>query len=216
MTPGVCNADDTAAALAFIQSAAEHGAAAYRHALGFVHISLGEVAGRKARLHVWNEDEEPSLPICPIHDHAFSFRSLILQGELEHRPYEVTATPHRDSATHRVCSVLQADTETIILPTDRLVRARPVSPQTFQAGQSYTFQAGLFHESRRVGCRRTVTFLQAERIIGAPSYVLSPSLTPSTMTWRKQRLPRSSVSRLLNDILAELATREGLAPRPRR
>ncbi len=70
---------------------------AHRHPLGFFACrwSLGE--GRSLRIHLWSKRFEwAQEPGWEIHDHVFSFSSLLLVGELRNSVYDIDATPSAD------------------------------------------------------------------------------------------------------------------------
>jgi hypothetical protein len=57
---------------------------AYLHVNGFYKITLGKTHnGKKIRLHIWNKDTLSSCsPQLSIHNHPWSFSSLVLSGKL--------------------------------------------------------------------------------------------------------------------------------------
>ena len=115
-----------------------------RHGNGFLQVDLPN----GTRLHIWNPelDAAQSVP-TPIHDHRFSFRSIVLYGNLHHWVYD-NLTPDSVMPTHHVYEAKpRHDEDTVLVDTGRVVRVGFPTCQTIPAGGSYSFGMHLFHET---------------------------------------------------------------------
>lgn len=112
------------------------------HGNGFIQWDLG--AG--ARLHVWSKRFVPTAQKVPtpIHDHTFSFESRVLKGMLYNKAYRLIG-----GADYRVFrAVPHKGEDTRLIGDDAMwVGVREHGSQIVGAGVSYTFPAGMFHES---------------------------------------------------------------------
>jgi hypothetical protein len=123
---------------------------AQRHPLGFFACkwTLGE--GRSLRLHLWsNKFQWGQDPGWEIHDHVFSFSSLLLDGSLRNRVYEIDETPCT-RAGYSIYEVVYNGNESSM----RLIRAGvgvKVHAETNESsGALYSMAAGVLHSSELV------------------------------------------------------------------
>lgn len=127
------------------------------HGNGFVQLDIGP----GVRLHVWPENWVPAQKVYTgIHDHAFSFRSIVMTGALSHRVYRRTdwGTP-----THQAYVAERIDGEETCLVPDRVVgrcRLVQISERVINRGESYYFRAIELHASRPYNpCGPTATLM---------------------------------------------------------
>ena len=114
-----------------------------QHGNGFFQLDLYN----GYRLHVW----DPDYPIAqkvptPIHDHRFTFESLVLYGVQKHVTYKMEFDSKYP--THQIYEArprIQEDTG--LYATERYVSVGDRHVRTIPAGKSYVFGNKLFHET---------------------------------------------------------------------
>jgi hypothetical protein len=187
----------------------EGSASAYRHPLGFYHLTLPSTdPARKLRLHMWFStlaDETIEMP--QIHNHAFRFKSLVVCGAIRHTPFKLS----RPSSTelHKVLRIEQEGENTYLVDTGELVRVRPQPPHTYSAGQMYSFPENAYHLSESVGEAPTMTLVVAEKVADVTSFVLAPAKAGYKMVWRKEWLSAKEVRAFLEKARSRLTALRG-------
>ena len=128
----------------------------YRHGNGFMQADLPI----GARLHIWNPDLEQAQKIAtPIHDHRFSFRSVVLYGSQNHWIYDPITTEDSARWTHHVYEAQPTTWQsTTLVPTGAVVAVGAATYYTIPAGESYLFEQYLFHETPITEYAITVLF----------------------------------------------------------
>ena len=132
-----------------------------QHGNGFFQLDLDG----GYRLHVW----DPDAPIAqvvhtPIHDHRFSFESLVLSGEQTHVEYIVLQNVLPTvTKNYNICEVRYGDTEdTKLVNTGIGVFADVVEKVVVPAGEIYDFRMYAFHETPNLGY--VVTLLRKTKV----------------------------------------------------
>lgn len=60
------------------------------HPLGFLCVKWDIDSKRSLRIHVWDKIlKSTQIPNWPIHDHIFSFRSVVLEGVVQNKSYQI-------------------------------------------------------------------------------------------------------------------------------
>lgn len=115
-----------------------------RHGNGFLQVDVFE----NYRLHIWNPElPEAQIVHTPIHDHRFSFRSLVLYGRQYHWTYDPTIC-EEDIATHYITAAIpQLDENTILVDTHVYVKVDAPVRYSIPAGYVYYFSKYEFHET---------------------------------------------------------------------
>ena len=72
------------------------------HPLGFVYARLAAEHGVAIRLHIWSDLARTQEPVWDIHDHIFSFSSLVLFGATRNECFEFRADSAGDVGEFRV------------------------------------------------------------------------------------------------------------------
>lgn len=120
----------------------EIASASYMHSNGFDKIVLaaGPADEYKLRLHLWRPDREPHSE--HIHNHRWTFGSVVLVGEM-HMEFFEPAAGGRKMERHRYSRVLGPAK----FSTRRLdnVEVRPTFAGTLSSGASYWLRSNLFH-----------------------------------------------------------------------
>ena len=125
-----------------VKAAHEEGKRPRVHGNGFVQLDLTD----RKRLHVWGDHRIPreSIP-SQIHDHTFSFKSTVILGQLIHRTILVAREPA--GAYDLYQAVVNHGEDTRSVKQEGRVSAMITAEALIGAGQSYSFQAGRFHET---------------------------------------------------------------------
>ena len=129
-----------------------------QHGNGFFQIDLHN----GYRLHVWDPEHIHSQHLAvPIHDHRFSFESMVLVGEQHHVTYDVDFGS--DAPTHQIYKAIPRLLEdTALIPTEMMVRISNPHEQIILAGDKYSFEYKQFHETPNVDY--VVTLLEKTKI----------------------------------------------------
>ncbi len=120
---------------------------AQRHPLGFLACRwvLGE--GRSLRLHLWSKKFDWAQESgWEIHDHIFSFSSLLLEGSLRNRMYNIDESSTASGA-YSIYEILYSGSNSSM----KLIREGldlTVSTDTVELAETlYSMNAGIFHSS---------------------------------------------------------------------
>lgn len=121
----------------------------YKHPLGFYYIELANSKQHRTRLHIWPEnlDERELIgPNFPIHDHSWSFKSLILAGEITNLTYRlknditgdyfIYGTEYTSAGVELKCDIknrFQLELE---------------SSKAYKKNDSYSMKSGRLHETK--------------------------------------------------------------------
>ncbi len=112
------------------------------HGNGFVQLDLTS----RRRLHVWGDPRIPRQTVpSQIHDHTFSFKSTIMAGQLVHRAISVTKDPAGGYDLYQ--AVVNHGEDTRLVKQTGRVAATITLESLITVGQTYSFQAGRFHET---------------------------------------------------------------------
>ncbi len=112
------------------------------HPNGFYQLDLIQ----DTRLHIWPpQKEESQKNYNPIHDHTFSFKSLILLGCLIHSEYQFLENPKGKYQLYEV--IPQGSISTIMKPTGKFVDIILHKEIYLNPGNKYIFEKQKFHES---------------------------------------------------------------------
>jgi len=159
---------------------AEDVADASWHPTGFVVAKLHQCDAGALRLHVWPDDERVyGEPLWPVHDHAWSLRSLVLVGEVG----SVCMRVQPDAVgAHRRYTVDYGAGR-----TSRLVRGRerftaqPGPTHNVGAGGVYAVEEGEFHASSVRAGRLAATLVATRSSHPRQPFVLGPADGPPSV-----------------------------------
>lgn len=126
------------------------------HGLGFIQIKL---PGSR-RMHVWHPDlpRRRCFDWSAIHNHRFSFRSMVLVGHQVNRRYNVLEGLQLDAGTHDRISHDGPRSEKggrLSFVADG-ARVSAMPDEIFAPGQSYEMPIGQYHETPNSGVVVTV------------------------------------------------------------
>jgi hypothetical protein len=125
-----------------VKSARDQGARPRVHGNGFVQLDLTP----QRRLHIWGDPRIPrqSVP-STIHDHTFSFRSVVYRGQLVHRV--IALYSDEKGAYSMYYAVTNRGEDTRLVRTRERYDAIITAEHLLTAGSTYKFRAGEFHET---------------------------------------------------------------------
>jgi hypothetical protein len=141
------------------------------HPLGFVACTLISDGTRKVRLHYWPlTGGAQQSPEHQIHNHIFEFRSWIFAGSVENVEY-ITSQEGKEFALYQT---EYFGSQSTIIKTNTTLRLAERDRRTFSAGTSYSMQAGVLHETFRVGDEPAFTALVTNEVSNAAPLVFGP------------------------------------------
>jgi hypothetical protein len=112
------------------------------HGNGFVQLDLSPTR----RLHVWGDPRVPrQLVPTTIHDHTFSFRSIVCRGQLVHR--EIDVRPGLAGAYEMYYAVTNHGEDTRLVRNGARYHATIAAEHLLREGDEYTFEKFRFHET---------------------------------------------------------------------
>lgn len=117
------------------------------HPLGFIALRWELNDEDALRVHIWSRDMKTvQSPNWPIHDHTFSFRSLVLQGCVQNKVYRLKNC-NKKSRLVKVYEVEYSGGSSILLGTQKFGEALQSSSELQPLGSYYDMDAGVFHRS---------------------------------------------------------------------
>jgi hypothetical protein len=112
------------------------------HGNGYVQLDLTP----RKRLHVWGDSRIPrQLVPSTIHDHTFSFSSIVLKGQIIHRCIELEENILGGFQMYTAVTNIGEDTRLVI--NEKRFNAIIISEQLLKQGDAYTFEKRKFHET---------------------------------------------------------------------
>jgi hypothetical protein len=147
---------------------------AQRHPLGFFACKWALGEGRSLRLHLWSERFEwAQEPGWEIHDHIFSFSSLLLVGSLRNRVYDIDETPSA-GGRYSVYEVFYNGSESSMKLAREGVDLAVTADTNELTGAIYSMDAGVLHSSNLVsGPALTVLATSADETCSISPRVIS-------------------------------------------
>jgi len=184
-----------------------------QHPLGFLACRLLTEGPRNLRLHFWPlSGGAQQHPHCQIHDHLFEFKSWVLAGTLENVEYGLSSKG-QEFAIYRA---EYAGHRSSLVKTGGVQRLSELSRYTLEAGTSYSVQAGVLHETIRVGTAPAFTVLATNDVSAEAPLVLCPLDGPERYTYERHVVEESVVETLLAEAYPSLHRKcySGLRPLP--
>lgn len=121
-----------------------------QHPLGFFVCKWSLGRGQTLRLHLWSKEfrwaQEPG---WEIHDHVFSFSSLVLLGALRNRTFEIS-TSSSDAPRYAVYEVSYTDMGSSMALSRPDVSLQINTNTIEEAGTTYRMNAGVLHSSELI------------------------------------------------------------------
>lgn len=166
------------------------------HPLGFVHMLLHERAdGSRVRLHLWpNPPYKPQHPWWPVHQHPGPLRSLVVQGRILNRQYEVHETAE---GPYELYTAGYAQDSSILRPTGRQATCTLRSTCASTGGEVYEIESEAFHASEAE--LPSVTIVEAAVSTGrVPLVVGAPA--NGVMSYRRRTLAAADLVELIRSL----------------
>jgi hypothetical protein len=151
---------------------------ARQHPLGFFWIALTDRAAQRAlRLHLWPEGPAIQNPDFLIHDHTFSFKSVVLQGEIRNDEYAVTES---ESGEKQLFRVEYDQTSSLLVPSGVRVNCQLVHSASCKAGEFYSLPATTYHATRLASGEFAATLVLTRADPGKTAHVIGPATSGDT------------------------------------
>lgn len=116
--------------------------------IGMIQVML---TSKNDRLHIWHPEQPITRPDSDMHNHKFSFSSLVLKGMLLHE----VVIPVKGDGYNLWTTFQDAGAEAQLAGT---VNVQPAGKMYVSPNQEYIFEAGRFHRSEVMGL--TITRMQ--------------------------------------------------------
>lgn len=117
------------------------------HPLGFLAVRWELGGGKELRLHIWSKDVKISqLPNWPIHDHVFSFRSVVLVGRVQNKLYELVDFAVGRSVVN-IFEVHYVDNTSTMVWSGAKAKIKPTRTNIQISGSYYDLPEKILHRS---------------------------------------------------------------------
>lgn len=117
------------------------------HPLGFFCVRWDLDDARSVRIHIWNRRFDwRQDPNWPIHDHVFSFKSMVLHGMVQNKTYSLADTS-RNQPKWAIYEVSYGDQKSRMTPLQNAIGLRISGANRQPAGSMYELPAGVLHRS---------------------------------------------------------------------
>ena len=169
--------------------------------LGFL---VGAIALNKSefRLHIWPKISDfAQEPRWPIHNHRFSFRSMILEGQVRNQFYEVVEA----DGPYKVFATEYREERSVLVPQNRYVSATLADERALGVGDGSSVSAGTFHETLLGNCDRAITLLKVQSSVDQPPLVLGDQDHEAEVCFVRRRTDPATTGSLLDAAIAALA-----------
>jgi len=175
-----------------------------RHPLGFLACKWDLGEGQHLRVHLWDANFAWAQdPDYEVHDHVFSFRSLVLRGEVMNVTFEIGQAP----GSYALYAVGYEGPASSLLKIQDGVSLHQTSVSVERAGSCYKLGAGILHSSALVADR-------AVTVLATSSHELSCAVARVVgmgggghLVFDRSAMPRHQYAGALTSFAADL--REG-------
>ena len=177
---------------------------AVSHPTGFFVVRLPwKTTERSVRLHVWSRGERVvGEPCWLVHDHVWSFRSLVLQGELVSREYSVVDTGYSDQSIYEVKYL--SGTISRMTRTPRRVAVDSALPVDYGAGEFYELPSRRFHAISAPRDVFAATLVATRKESTGNPFVIGTTDGPPKIEVNRTSIPPDATHRLIEGVLADL------------
>lgn len=139
------------------------------HPLGFASCVIREIKGdHTLRVHFWpSKERRTKNPDWPIHTHSYALSSLILQGRIEDIQYKTS-----EGNEYIVYQVAYSKLNSEIIKTQECVEIFETTTLIRSAGEQYSVERGVFHQSKVDFNSSAVTLVAISDFSNEPPLVL--------------------------------------------
>jgi hypothetical protein len=164
-------ADARAVAGLVFEHVCEHRLPGLWHPYGFIVFQLGEdEVGNRLRLHLWPDWERTKqTPEWPIHNHPWSFTSVVLYGSVVQHRYSVTVDRN---GTGVLFKVSYQEGLSRLTRTTMPVLASCIGSETLVHGRSYHLSPSEYHSVHVGDGELAATLVRSEKLSTGVAYVL--------------------------------------------
>lgn len=173
------------------------------HPLGFYLYNLGSREnGYTARLHVWDEDSYAQNDDLIIHNHNFSFKSLLLTGQLRNHTYQIRKNPSNPEGFLYTIGY-KADSSVLDM-FDSGYNINLINISNLCGGEFYYQQAHEFHKTVASRDVITSTLLITKPQVTSNHYVFSEKNQGAHIEFKRALLPHDKNILLLERLWSSL------------
>ncbi len=159
---------------AFLAGGGNSSIVAQRHPLGFFACRWPIGESETLRLHLWDKRFEwAQEPGWEIHDHVFSFSSVVLLGSLQNCIYEIDEA-HKGPGHQSLYEVAYDGATSSMRAIRSNVSLEAVSDATESFGSRYEMESGVLHASRLLSDRAVTLLATRADGLGYAPRVVSP------------------------------------------
>lgn len=167
------------------------------HPLGFVMCKVVRWESTSLRVHIWpNDTNYQQTPAWLIHDHLFHLKSWVLSGEIENKEYLIDI-----NGTGNVIYEAQYDGDCSILNRTNIFCSRSLNKKAvYSKGTVYEVPSGIFHESRSLSKKTTVTVCETYDEVAAPPKILGSVDGALSYTYERRNVTERQMLELIRNI----------------
>lgn len=176
-----------------------------QHPLGFFVCKWSLGSGRNLRLHLWCKEfgwtQEPG---WEIHDHVFSFSSLVLLGALKSRTFEIAGQSTSDPR-YSVYEVVYKGANSSMNLVRSGVSLEVVTDTVEAMGTLYNMQAGVLHCTELISDRAVTVLAACDATTGPVTPRVVSEHQRGRVSFDRSPADNLDVSNLLLEFADELA-----------
>ncbi len=156
---------------------------AYRHPLGFFHISPRKLAN--IRIHIWPGPSKapPQSRFPTIHNHLFSFESRVLVGRVLNKRYCLKSC---EQGALRRFRIKYKGEVSELTPLEDFASIVSVTEEEIKASHTYSLSAEEYHSS--IADEGTVTILRTKHTENANVFVLKERSHNTSLRFTRQKI----------------------------
>lgn len=180
-----------------IKSLLEEGYKFIWHPLGFVMCRVARWESASIRVHIWpNHRGYQQNPAWLIHDHLFHLKSWVLSGKIENQEYVI-----KTNGKGHVIYEARYDGDRSILNKTNVYCSKSINKKSVHSkGSVYEVPSGVFHESRSLSNKTTVTVCETFDEIAAPPKILGSIDGLLSYTYQRKQASKNEICDLIRKI----------------
>jgi hypothetical protein len=177
-----------------------------RHPLGFIQVDFAPIvslpAGKRARLHVWDNNDGSRDDLGDLHTHVWSLTSWVMRGRLDDQTFDPVANDDGELFGSRV-----KESDIYEFPRVGRYDLIPLQRRAPRTGDVYTIPAGLVHESHVLDVPTSTLLLSTDnaQMVGEGPLVLTKRPQGAKGTTRRPRLSREELHRAISKLRQPVA-----------
>lgn len=174
------------------------------HPLGFFCIRWNLDLSRSVRIHIWSRDfnwtQEPN---WPIHDHLFSFKSVVLCGHIQNKTYAIDSK-NTGLRNWTIYEVSYNNQSSAMSPKINSIGVSTLTSSCQHANSSYELPAGVFHRSTLRSSYAITALATATESSANPTPRVIGTKSDTTLTFDRQSNKDDATEKIIKDAIAWL------------